>query len=121
MPAALLLHHKKCILPIAAGRRPIGTDDGFRSNLCVLFCLCFCCKIAVIFQVFIHVLVDQSTIMRTLNISADSYVYPNQNINDPCYQKIMQLLGQCSQYQLSVLLATAEALVWDNPTKKNDT
>ncbi len=61
------------------------------------------------------------TIMRTLNISADSYVYPNQNINDPCYQKIMQLLRQCSQYQLSVLLATAEALVWDNPTKKNDT
>lgn len=61
------------------------------------------------------------TIMRTLNISADSYVYPNQNINDPCYQKIIQLLSQCSQYQLSVLLATAEALVWDNPTKKNDT
>lgn len=61
------------------------------------------------------------TIMRTLNISADSYVYPNQNANNPCYQKIIQLLEQCSQYQLSVLLATAEALVRDNPHKNNDT
>lgn len=61
------------------------------------------------------------TIMRTLNISADSYVYPNQNTNNPYYQKITQLLGQFSQYQLSVLLATAEALVRDNPPRNNDT
>lgn len=61
------------------------------------------------------------TIMRTLNISADSYVYPNRNADNPCCQKIIQLLGQCSQYQLSVLLAAAEALVRDNPTENNDT
>ena len=61
------------------------------------------------------------TIMRTLNISADLYVYPNQNANDPLYQKIIQLLGQCDQYQLSVLLATAEALVWEQPHKENNT
>ena len=51
---------KKCILSIAAGRRTIRTDDGFCGNLCVLFRFCFCYKITVIFQVFIHVLVDQS-------------------------------------------------------------
>ena len=61
------------------------------------------------------------TIMRTLNISADSYVYTNRNANDPYYQKITQLLGQCNQYQLSVLLATAEALVRDNSSRDNDT
>ena len=60
------------------------------------------------------------TIMRTLNISSDSYVYPNQNTNNPCYQKIIQLLGQCDQYQLSVLLATAEALIRNIPIKSID-
>ncbi len=59
-------------------------------------------------------------IMRTLNISSDSYVYPNQNANDPCCQKIIQLLGQCGPYQLSVLLATAEALVRDNPIQNHN-
>ena len=50
---------KKCILPIAAGRRTIRTDDGSRSNLSVFYRFRFCCKIVVILQVFIHVLVDQ--------------------------------------------------------------
>lgn len=49
-------------------------------------------------------------IMRILNISADSYVYPNRNQNSPIYQEIVQLMGNFGDYELSVLLATAEAL-----------
>ena len=61
------------------------------------------------------------TIMRTLNISADLYVYPNRNTGNSRYQKILQLLAQCNEYQLSILLATAEALVREQSYKENDT
>lgn len=51
------------------------------------------------------------TIVRTLKISADDYVYPNHNKENPVYQELLHLSGQCNDYQLSVLLATANALL----------
>lgn len=55
-------------------------------------------------------------IMKTLNLSADDYVYPNSNASNDVYQKLMRLLTQCDKYQLNVLLATATALV--NPIEE---
>ena len=56
-------------------------------------------------------------IMRALNISADDYIYPNKNRSLPVYQSLLHLLSQCNEHQLSVLLATAEALLRDDNTK----
>lgn len=58
-------------------------------------------------------------IMRVLNISSDDYVYPNQNREHPVYKSLMLLLSQCDEYKLSVLLATAEALLKDSPDTEN--
>lgn len=49
--------------------------------------------------------------MQTLNISADDYVYPNQNKNNSTYDQILRLLNQCNDYQLQVILATTVALL----------
>lgn len=49
-------------------------------------------------------------IIRALNMSADAYVYPNHNLDNPIYQNIIRLMGNLGDYELSVLSATAEAL-----------
>lgn len=59
-------------------------------------------------------------IMHALNISANDYVYPNQNKGNPVYESLQILLSQCSEYHLSVLLATAEALLKNGSDKKDD-
>ena len=59
-------------------------------------------------------------IMRALHISSDEYVWPNQNRNNPTYQSLLNILSQCDDYKLSVLHATAEALLRDAPDKEND-
>lgn len=59
-------------------------------------------------------------IMRTLNISADDYVYPAQNNELPVYKSLLQIINQCDEYKLSVLLATAEALLKDAPNIDNN-
>lgn len=56
-------------------------------------------------------------IMRALNISADDYIYPNKNNGLPVYQSLLHLLSQCDKHQLSVLHATAEALLRDDNTE----
>lgn len=56
-------------------------------------------------------------IMRALNISADDYIYPNKNSSFPVYQSLLHLLSQCDKHQLSVLHATAEALLRDDNIK----
>jgi transcriptional regulator with XRE-family HTH domain len=56
--------------------------------------------------------------MRVLNLSADDYVYPNENLNNTTYQQLLRLLSQCDEYQLQVLLATATALV--HPAQESD-
>lgn len=50
-------------------------------------------------------------IMRTLNLSADDYIHSNENKSSDTYQKLLRLASDCSEYQLSVLLATATALM----------
>ena len=59
-------------------------------------------------------------IMRVLHISSDEYVWSNQNRGNPTYQSLLNLLSQCGDYKLSVLLATAEALLKDASDKGND-
>lgn len=56
-------------------------------------------------------------IMRALNISADDYIYPNKNSSLPVYQSLLHLLTQCDKHKLSVLHATAEALLRDDNTE----
>lgn len=55
-------------------------------------------------------------IVRTLNASADDYVYPNQNANNDTYHQLLRLLAHCNDYQLNVLLSTATALL--NPPEE---
>lgn len=57
-------------------------------------------------------------IMRTLNMSADSYITQDNDKTDPDYQEMIQIFNQCDNYQRSVLLATGRALVKKIPTKK---
>ena len=54
-------------------------------------------------------------IMRALNMSADSYITPNNDQTDPDYQEMIQIFNQCDTYQRSVLLATGRALLKKNP------
>lgn len=58
-------------------------------------------------------------IMWTLHISADEYVWPAQYPDNPTYKSLLNLLDQCDEYMLSVLLATAEALLANTPNKTN--
>lgn len=59
--------------------------------------------------------------MRTLNLSADDYVYPNGNSNNTTYKQLQRLLTHCDEHQLQVLLATATALLQpvQEPTNKD--
>ena len=50
-------------------------------------------------------------VIHYFNISADTVIYPNRNINDNTYQKIERLLTRCNESQLLVILATTEALL----------
>lgn len=59
-------------------------------------------------------------IMWALHISADEYVWPEQNLDTPTYKALLNALSRCDEYMLSVLLATAEALLNDVPGQKND-
>lgn len=43
-----------------------------------------------------------------------------QNSDNPTYQSLLNLLSQCDDYKLSVLHATAEALLKDSSAKEND-
>lgn len=57
--------------------------------------------------------------IQYFNLSADTVIYPKINETDDTYQKILRLLTRCSENQLKVILATAEALVstGGNPPK----
>ncbi len=50
-------------------------------------------------------------VIRYFNLSADTVIYPNQNLADDTYQKIGRLLTHCDEGQLKVILATTEALL----------
>lgn len=50
-------------------------------------------------------------ICRTLGISADSCIFPENPREDSTYQELLRLLSQCDEKSLSVLVAVAEVLV----------
>lgn len=53
-------------------------------------------------------------VMRYFNLSADTVIYPNQNLTNNTYQQIERLLTRCDKKQLHVILATTEALLSEN-------
>lgn len=53
-------------------------------------------------------------VIRYFNLSADTVIYPNQNISNSTYQQIERLLTRCDEGQLQVILATTEALLSAN-------
>ena len=50
-------------------------------------------------------------VIRYFNLSADTVIYPNENLTNTTYQQIERLLTRCDEGQLSVILATTEALL----------
>ena len=50
-------------------------------------------------------------ICRTLGISADNCIFPKNPDKDSTYQEFLQLLSRCNEQSLSVLMATATALI----------
>lgn len=52
-----------------------------------------------------------ATVIELFNLSADDIIYSNSNLDSPAYQKISRLLSQCSETQLSIIQATAEAVL----------
>ncbi|MCC8067642.1 MAG: helix-turn-helix domain-containing protein [Clostridiales bacterium] len=50
-------------------------------------------------------------VIRYFNLSADTVIYPNKNLNSDTYQQIDRLLTRCDESQLRVILATVEALL----------
>lgn len=59
-------------------------------------------------------------VIRYFNLSADTVIYPNQNLANDTYQQINRLLTRCDEGQLQVLLATAKALVGTKPVMDSD-
>jgi len=49
--------------------------------------------------------------IRYFNLSADTVIYPDQNINDSTYRKINRLLSRCNEEQLHVILGLTKALI----------
>ncbi|MBE5884786.1 MAG: helix-turn-helix transcriptional regulator [Lachnospiraceae bacterium] len=50
-------------------------------------------------------------VIRYFNLSADTVIYPNNNLTDSKYQQIERLLTRCNEEQLHVILATTEAVL----------
>lgn len=50
-------------------------------------------------------------ICRTLDISADSCIFPEVHNTNPTYQKLLLLLSQCDEKNLNILIATTIALI----------
>lgn len=50
-------------------------------------------------------------VIRYFNLSADTVIYPNRNLDNDTYQKIERMLTRCDEGQLQVILATIEALL----------
>lgn len=50
-------------------------------------------------------------VIHYFNLSADTVIYPNKNLTDGTYQKIVRLLTRCDEGQLQVILSTTEALL----------
>ena len=53
-------------------------------------------------------------VIRYFNLSADTVIYPNENLTNTTYQQIERLLTRCGEGQLRVILATTEALLTES-------
>ena len=50
-------------------------------------------------------------VIRYFNLSADTVIYPNENLTNTTFQQIERLLTRCDEGHLRVILATTEALL----------
>ena len=50
--------------------------------------------------------------LHYFNLSADTVIYPNNNITDSTYQQIERLLSRCNEKQLKLILAITEAMLY---------
>lgn len=50
-------------------------------------------------------------VIRYFNLSADAVIYPDQNLSDDTYKKIVRLLARCDKEQLEAILTAAETLL----------
>lgn len=60
--------------------------------------------------------------IQYFNLSADTVIYPDKNLNNGTYQKIQRRLLQCDEKQLKIILALTDAVlsVDDTPTDNSD-
>ena len=60
--------------------------------------------------------------IQYFNLSADTVIYPDKNLNNSTYQKIQRRLLQCDEKQLKIILALIDAVlsVDDTPTDNSD-
>ncbi len=49
--------------------------------------------------------------IQYFNLSADTVIYPDKNLHDDTYQKVLRRLSQCNEKQLKIILATIEAIL----------
>lgn len=56
-------------------------------------------------------------IIRYFNISADSVIYPEKNVENDVMRKIERMLYLCEESELKVVLATVSALVEEKKGK----
>ena len=60
--------------------------------------------------------------IQYFNLSADTVIYPDKNLNNSTYQKIQRRLLQCDEKQLKIILALTDAVlsVEDTLTDNSD-
>lgn len=51
------------------------------------------------------------SIMRTLNLSADKWIYPSHSSADDTYHHLLHLLSQCDDREQQILLENARTLL----------
>ena len=56
----------------------------------------------------------------SLNLSADTVIYPDKNLNNSTYQKLQRHLLQCDEKQLKTLLAITEAVLSVDDTRTDN-
>lgn len=59
--------------------------------------------------------------IQYFNLSADTVIYPDKNLQNNTYQEISRRLLQCNENQLKIILATTEAVLSvDNSQSRQD-
>lgn len=59
-------------------------------------------------------------IFRELNLSADAFLYSDKHTIDGTYQKLLRVLSQCTERELTILLANAETLIENRDEKPTE-